>query len=151
MHASSILSSLKLPQEQTLSVPRTFGLLSSEADTATALQVFSTSHKLSDINDSYWDFRVEAVPDEELNASAASRSIHVYHIAPQSTAVRSRLGPHLPVSPLRYHSASRLHRPHTALSLLSPQRLKAQGVLLGTARLLDTTHATCSTLVPHPY
>ena len=51
--------------------------------------MFSTSHKLSDINDSYWDFRVEAVPDEELNASAASRSIHVYHIAPQSTAVRS--------------------------------------------------------------
>ena len=31
--------------------------------------MFSTSHKLSDINDSYWDFRVEAVPDQELNAS----------------------------------------------------------------------------------
>ena len=89
MHASSILSSLKLPQEHRLSVPCTGWLLSSQADTATALQVFSTSHKLSDINDSYWDFRVEAVPDEELNASAASRSIHVYHIAPQSTAVRS--------------------------------------------------------------
>lgn len=72
-----------------LSVPQAGRSLSSELNVAaTLLQVFSTSHKLSDINDSYWDFRVEAVPDEELNASATSRVIHVYHIAPQSVAVR---------------------------------------------------------------
>ena len=52
-----------------------------------ALQIFSRSHKLSDINDDYWDVRAEPVPEEELNPSATSRTIHVYHISPPGTAV----------------------------------------------------------------
>lgn len=46
------------------------------------LQIFTRSHKLSDINDDYWDVRAEPVPEEEMNPSATSRTIHVYHIAP---------------------------------------------------------------------
>ena len=52
-----------------------------------AMQIFSRSHKLSDINDDYWDVRAEPVPEEELNPSATSRTIHVYHISPPGTAV----------------------------------------------------------------
>ena len=46
------------------------------------LQIFTRSHKLNDINDDYWDVRAEPVPEEEMNPSATSRTIHVYHIAP---------------------------------------------------------------------
>ena len=53
------------------------------------MQIFSRSHKLSDINDDYWDVRAEPVPEEELNPSATSRTIHVYHISPPGTAVCS--------------------------------------------------------------
>ena len=118
---------LELRQRQTLSTPHAGRSLSSyvERGYTVLLQVFSTSHKLSDINDSYWDFRVEAVPDEELNASAASRTIHVYHIAPQSTAVRRRLAPRPPVWPSQSTSVSWMHWPHLPSFLLYPYRLKS--------------------------
>ena len=125
--------------------------LSLESDKAAALlQVFSTSHKLSDINDSYWDFRVEAVPDEELNASAASRTIHVYHIAPQSTAVRCCLAPYLSVWPFRCRAVSRMRWLHTALCLLCPQRLKAQQCVAGYSFVISwhTTGAMCTAPLP---
>ena len=52
-----------------------------------AVQIFPRSHKLSEINDDYWDVRAEPVPEEELNPSATSRTIHVYHISPPGAAV----------------------------------------------------------------
>lgn len=54
-----------------------------------AMQIFARSHKLSEINDDYWDVRAEPVPEEELSPSATSRTIHVYHISPPGATVSS--------------------------------------------------------------
>jgi len=64
------------------------GIVTSSHNRVPVLQIFSRSHKLSDINDDYWDVRAEPVPEEELNPSATSRTIHVYHISPPGASVR---------------------------------------------------------------
>lgn len=55
------------------------------------IQVYRDEDAIEDINDTYWQLRAEAVPEDQLDMPEQDQLLYVYHCTPepQSSQVRS--------------------------------------------------------------